>query len=234
VNIFIGDYQGQNGSGPYALTCVPPTGVCDGAGAGTPADLSAGYCTFTVGVTIPASGQAYVNLHLNYGLTGPHVDACGEGSADRYDKVGSDALENRDGADNGTGDLIIPNCREYVFGHACPSATCAGTDMVSNLNEFKGIAGVIGQALFGDEAVGGLTLRLMNGSKVLARGSTDADGFYLLGYKHKGRAANFTVEITGLNMQQVVTLKANGYVEVDWDLLNGLTTVDYGSGWQPK
>jgi hypothetical protein len=32
----------------------------------------------------------------------------------------------------------------------------------------------------------------------------------------------------------VVTLKANGYAEVDWDLLTGLSTVDYGSGWQPK
>jgi hypothetical protein len=234
VTIFLEDYQ--NGSGPYGgLTCVPPKDACDGADAGTDSDLKAGYCTFTVGVTIPASGQVYVNLHLDYGLTGPHVDACpDDGTADRYDKDGSNALENRDGADNGTGDLAIPNCQPYVFGHACPSATCAGTDMVSSLNEFKGIAGVIGQTMLGDEAVPGLKLQLMNGSTVLARGSTDADGFYLLNYKHKGKAANFTVDIVGLNMRQVVTLKANGYAEVDWDLLTGLSTVDYGSGWQPK
>ena len=45
----------QDGSGAYALTCVAPSGTCDGAGAGTPANLTAGYCTFTVDVQIPAS-----------------------------------------------------------------------------------------------------------------------------------------------------------------------------------
>jgi hypothetical protein len=228
----------QDGSGPYGLTCGAPAGACDGADAGTPADLSTGHCTFTVGVMIPASGQAYVNLHLDYGLTGPHVDACSDGVADRYDSKavtdGFDALENRDGSDNGTGDLIIPNCQDYVFAHDCPSATCVGSDTVSSLNDFKGIAGIIGQTMLADEGVSGLKLRLMNGSTVLATGSTDADGFYLLGYKHKGKAASFTVEIAGSNMKQDVTLKANGYAEVDWDLLTGLATVDYGSGWQPK
>jgi len=228
----------QDGSGAYALKCVPPAGTCDGAGAGTPADLSAGYCTFTVDVTFPASGQVYLNLHLDHGLTGPHVDACSDGLADRYDSKpvsgGVDALENRDGADNGTGDLAIPNCQEYEFAHACPTATCFGSDVVSSVNEFKGIAGVLGQIMLADEAVSGQSLRLLNGKTVVATGTTDADGFYLLNYKHKGKAANFTVEIVGSGLKQVVTLKANGYVAVDWDLATALATVDYGSGWSPK
>lgn len=228
----------QNGSGAHQLTLRAPTGTCDGAGAGTPANLAAGYCTFTVDVHVPPSGQAYVNLHLDNGLKGPHTDACNDGMADRYDSKavsgGADALENRDGADDGTGDLAIPQCQAYTFAHACPTATCVGADVVSSVNEFKGVAGVLGQAMLADEAAPGLTLRLLGGKTVVTTAKTDADGFYLLTYKHKGKAANFTVEIVGAGLTQVVTLKANGYVEVDWDLLTGLTTTDYGSGWEPK
>jgi hypothetical protein len=42
------------------------------------------------------------------------------------------------------------------------------------------------------------------------------------------------VQVVGSKLQQVVTLKANGYVQVNWDLLTGAATTEYGSGWAPK
>ena len=80
----------------------------------------------------------------------------------------------------------------------------------------------------------GLQLRLLKGNSVVATGTSDADGFYMLNYKHTGKAADFTVQIVGSKLQQVVTLKANGYVQVNWDLLTGAGTTEYGSGWAPK
>jgi hypothetical protein len=43
---------------------------------------------------------------------------------------------------------------------------------------------------------------------------TDLDGFYMITYKHKGKAADFTVRLPDLNRQTVVRLKANGYAVV--------------------
>jgi type 1 fimbria pilin len=108
-------------------------------------------------------------------------------------------------------------------------------DTVASLNEFKRIGGVVGQTMVAEEtAVAGMPLRLLKGTSVVASGTTDADGFYLLNYKHTGKAANFTVQIVGSKLQQVVTLKANGYVQVDWDLATGAAKTEYGSGWTPK
>jgi hypothetical protein len=235
----------RNDSGPYGLTCVSPTGTCDGAKAGTPADLDDGYCTFTVDVKIPASGQAYVNLHLDYGLKGPHVDACSDGTEDRYDAKpvtgGVDALENLDETsataydDDLAGDLIIPQCQDYMFGHACETpATCVGMDTVSSVNEFKKLGGVVGQLMSDANPVSGTQVRLLKGTTVVASGTTDADGFYLLGYKHTGKAADFTVQVVGSALKQLVTLKANGFAEVDFDAAGGTSTVEYGAGWTPK
>ena len=129
----------------------------------------------------------------------------------------------------------MPNCQEYTFGHACEAPEdCAGTDTVSSLNEFKRIGGVLGQTMLGAEAAAGLKVRLLKGTTVVASGTSDADGFYLLAYKHTGKAANFAVQIVGMGLQQVVTLKANGYAQVNWNLDTGTATTEYGAGWTPK
>ena len=50
---------------------------------------------------------------------------------------------------------------------------------------------------------------------------TDSDGWYLLSYKWTGKAATFYVTITpptgyGAPVTKAITLKSNGYVEVDY------------------
>jgi len=54
---------------------------------------------------------------------------------------------------------------------------------------------------------------------VIVRGVTDEDGWYLLNYKHTGKAANFYVTLTPPGkpgQTQTVTLKANAYFQVDF------------------
>ena len=68
------------------------------------------------------------------------------------------------------------------------------------------------------------TLKDATGKTVLATGVTDKDGFYALNYKQTGKAANFIVTLG--NVSYVVTLKANGWAEVDYDVTTGTWLVD--------
>jgi len=45
---------------------------------------------------------------------------------------------------------------------------------------------------------------------------TDEDGWYMWQYKHKGRRADYTVELPAYNLAQTVTLKGNAFVVVDF------------------
>ena len=96
-----------------------------------------GHCTFTVDTNIPDSGLLYLNVHLDYGLKGPWVDAnpCDDGP-DRYDQGaedqdfgGWDALVNND---TETGPLALPNCDTYGFSHTDGVDTF--DDAVQNVN----------------------------------------------------------------------------------------------------
>lgn len=78
VQFGIADYLagGTNASGVTCNQVLGPNG--------------AGFCTFTVAVQAPPSGSGmiYVNVHLDYGLKGPMVDAnpANDGLLDRYDR----------------------------------------------------------------------------------------------------------------------------------------------------
>ena len=53
-------------------------------------------------------------------------------------------------------------------------------------------------------------------NKLLATVSTDSDRWYRWGYKYTGKAATFTVKLPAYNQSQVVTLKANGFLVVNF------------------
>ncbi len=48
---------------------------------------------------------------------------------------------------------------------------------------------------------------------------TDQDGFYLINYKHTGKAAVFQVRVPEYGLMKEVTLKANGFAVVIFDNL---------------
>jgi hypothetical protein len=218
-------FDGAGKIGHDDVTCDK---VCGPPGAGS--------CTFVVDVLIPASGQAYLNVHLDYGLKGVHEDAnpCNDGLADRYDQgnssgtgfadVGFDAWVNNDTQDGALG-IGIADCTDYAFGHSDGQQTF--DDAVQNLNVFKPIAGAFGRSGDSQSGLGhgGLKLTLAKSSNpgtILQTAITDQDGFYTLPYKHKGKPAWYTVSLydefgTGLLGSIGVELQGNGWTQIDFD-----------------
>jgi hypothetical protein len=120
------------------VSCAAPTGTaCDG----TPGPDSGGRCSFTAEVQIPSSGEAYLNLHLDYGLKGARLDLCGDGSPERYDWAvnasvgGLDALVSTAPAPP-AGDVAIANCTDYTFGHQAGASAVAFAVTAENVNRF--------------------------------------------------------------------------------------------------
>jgi hypothetical protein len=180
---------------------------------------------------MPESGQAYVNIHLDYGVKGTQTDANPiDGTRDRYAKgLPPVAPEPLCGSysDALAGNVVaLATCTTYGFSHTATigaSPPVAGGDSVQNINEFKKIAGGFGRVGRSDDGSGfpGVTATLIRQStrKVVATGVTDEDGYYALPYKHTGKREWFLV-VLGQGSSAVSTLvelKANGWVEVSYD-----------------
>jgi hypothetical protein len=204
-----------------------------------------GTCTFVVDVKIPDSGQAYLNVHMDYGLKGASVDAndgvvragtvC-DGEGDRYDLGaldpvfgGWDALHNVDtDTDNPPvyGELALENCKSYDFSH--DDGTDVFEDQVQSLNIFKRIKGVYGP-VFESATESGVSaawievFRVSTG-ELVASGVSDEDGYYAIPYKHTGKRAQYDVVLNGGEITQRVQLKANGWAEVSFDVSTGTST----------
>jgi len=218
----------KNGTSNSVLDCDQVVGPVNTSTPG------AGFCTLSLLVTIPASGQAYVNVHLDYGFKGPFTDVNPVNTyADRYDKGSPDGISYDALVNNSTNDgpLAIDSCTPYMFSHdveGCTTETCA--DTVYNVNLFKKIAGCFGLATNSSngEVVAGLSAKLYDSANKLVKSSvTDKDGFYALEYAHKGKPALYKVCLSGgsFNKCQVVELRANGWSEVTFDVYTGTALV---------
>ncbi len=203
-----------------------------------------GFCTFVVEATYPDSCQLYVNVHLDYGLKGPHLDAnpCDDGVTDRYEAaagsspwMSSDALVN----DSDPSVVAITDCQDLEFSHT--DGTDAFSDIVQNLNQYKGLAGGFGRghkSENGDGVEGAIvTLTLLSTNEVVAQGTTDEDGYYLLPYQHKGKRALYLITLWGAGapMDQLIELQANGWAEVNFDVSTGAIDASWkGQDTGPK
>jgi hypothetical protein len=209
-------------SGPLDSTC--PASTCL-----TPAgDVTAGFTvtygpssvvcgsssgsgqTITVNGIMPSTGFLFVAVHLDYGLKGcPAYNQDSSGSAVAC----------------GTSTVLIPAVQSYNFGVA-GTDTC--TSVLQSFNVFKKNPGVGGGANRNTVA-DGVTVKepvpncaaVLKDAKgaILASGTTDGDGWYMLSYKYTGKATTLYVTLTppgGKAQTQTITLKANGYVQVDF------------------
>ncbi|MBI3458435.1 MAG: carboxypeptidase regulatory-like domain-containing protein [Candidatus Rokubacteria bacterium] len=92
------------------------------------------------------------------------------------------------------------------------------TRTVQSQNVFKhdpGLGGLVTDSA--GNPMPGVRVEIYDSSnKLLGRVSTDEDGYYLFEYKHTGKAATFTVKLPGYGQQKSVTLKANGFVIVNF------------------
>jgi hypothetical protein len=221
------------------------TTLCDAV----PGPGGSGFCYVQVPVlAVPATGQVYVNMHLDYGLKGNHLDVNPEdGIVDRYDNALSfsawgslDALENTATED---GPVAIADCQDYLFSH--DDGTDAFTDNAQNLNMFKRVAGVVGSttAASTGQVLANVPFTLVRDSNglVVSTAETDDDGFYLLEYKHKGKRTWFTINIDYIDedgaiqhFEQQVELKGNALLEASYNPITGEWDVIYGAGYGKK
>jgi len=204
-------------------------------------DGTGNFCTLSLfDVAIPESGIVYVNVHLDFGLKGPHVDAnpCDDELVDRYDRGMLSEWESADAyvdtADDLLAELALADCQDYVFSHHDGNASF--DDTVQSLNVFKPIFGALGRCKHsndGSPCHKGSVLALVrkDSGEVVKTGMTDKDGFYVLQYKHKGPPALYIVILQdGSVISQEIELQDNGWVEVNFDLDTETSTVNYGKG----
>ncbi|HEX6850742.1 MAG TPA: hypothetical protein VF139_04985, partial [Candidatus Polarisedimenticolaceae bacterium] len=175
----------------------------------------------TFQVTIPQGGFVYINQHLDDGLKGPQIDLNGNG-ADRYLQGSSEVALDPLNYPN-LSNVLIPEMAWHEFCTSNSTGFNAGCDQIQNDNTFKKNPGVAGAAQYagGDKPAKGLTVELVNPNRaVVGTAVTDSDGFYQITYKHKGKAAQYTVRFSqdpaknvGCTQSKVATLKGNGYDE---------------------
>lgn len=169
--------------------------------------------------TVPASGLVYVTIHLDYGFK----KVTGWQLASNLTSIqGPDT--NLDGTPDGfgSGPITIASPQSYGFSFGVNGTTHSFSP--SSCNKIKKMVGIIGNtvaAVTGDP-VGSARVQLFGPTGTLLETTTsDLDGFYVLSYKFKGKAATYTVKLPEHGKQKSVTLKANGYARINFeDLLS--------------
>jgi hypothetical protein len=189
----------------------------------------------TFQITIPDTGFAYVNQHLDDGLKGPQVDKNGDGSPDalRYAAGGGDQALWPTGSGPHEGQVLIPELFTHTFsvssGPVGGPFTLLGSDAVQNDNAFKKNPGVSGRLTIGPTdsgtAIAGQLVELKDGGTVVGSAVTDVDGMFLIAYKHTGKETIYQVVIPtqpagtsspAAPVSQDVSLKANGIASANF------------------
>jgi alpha-tubulin suppressor-like RCC1 family protein len=163
--------------------------------------------TVSVKLSVPDSGVVFLSVHLDYGL---------KGQTGYTRNAAGDAVDCATGAR-----VLVPNNGSSEFS---VSGAANDTTSIQNINVFKknpGIAGVVLQRTSAEPVPGTtVTLTTAKGTLIASR-LTDEDGFYAIVFKHKGKAATYYVSIvtpSGHTQKKAVTIKANGYVTVDFSV----------------
>ena len=82
-----------------------------------------------------------------------------------------------------------------------------------------------------DPVAPGIAVQLIRDGTVVKSGTTDNDGFFTLVYKHTGKAAQYTVKLGApYNLSKTVTLKANGWTSVIFDVDTRTATSETACG----
>jgi len=116
-------------------------------------------------------------------------------------------------------DLTINEPQTYTLSFTTTTGGSIGdTQTTQSINEFKRPAGFLG---FAENQLGipkkGARVQVYSPTgSLLGTVYTDEDGYYLFEYKHKAKAATYTVKLPAYNMAQPVTLKSNGFLVVNF------------------
>jgi len=176
------------------------------------------FTTVTVSGVVPATGFAYVTIHLDYSLkktsgwknlgTSTLNPVSGLSILDMFNQIGF-----------GSGAVTIHGYEVYNFSRTVGGDTASSTP--SSFNEIKKFAGFLGfvtDKLTGDPVKGKKVVIKSPTGSILSTLYTDADGYYMLEYKHRAKSATYTVQLPDYGKSVAVTVKANGFVPLDFEV----------------
>jgi hypothetical protein len=170
--------------------------------------------TITVNGTVPSTGTAYITIHLDYGLKGtPGWNK----SADGLDTAINTTVPP---APTG-GKIEIKSPQDYLFFWVYGSVQDEETpESINNFKKFAGFGGVVQDC--NAIPTEGVKVEILSPTGTLLPGAdqlfTDADGIYLLAYKHTGKQANYTVQLPAYlpELKQTVPVKSNSFALVNF------------------
>ncbi len=179
------------------------------------------YSTITVNGPVPSTGQAYIWIHLDYGLkkttgyakvtdlkTGTRVCDLSKSSP------GDDSDANA--TLRGTATVSICDNDSYVFSAMGTITLGSASSSVQNNNVFKRDPGVAGLVTDGSVTpVAGATVQIFdNNGKLVALVMTDQDGYFSYSFKYTGKQSTYSIVVTTswCTVTQYFTIKSNQFV----------------------
>ncbi len=113
-----------------------------------------------------------------------------------------------------------PRLQAYNFARTVGGDTSTTTP--SSYNEIKKFAGFLGFVVDTVDRRPGQGCRQVKifspTNTLLTTQTTDEDGYYMFEYKHKAKSATYTVKLPAYNKSTAVTVKANGFAPVNFDV----------------
>ncbi len=166
------------------------------------------YAEIALTATESHSGFVYIAVHLDYGLK-KNLGSLSVGSSNQA-----------------IGSLTILDQNVYVFAAQGPGGFDTQDGKIRNMNVFKrdpGFGGLVLDAN-GDPVQGATVKVFTSGGALLGTVVTDEDGWYMFSYKHKGKSAAYTIQMSfshggvDYTLQETVTVKANSFALVNFIL----------------
>ncbi len=168
--------------------------------------------TTTVFLTgpVPSTGLVYVTIHMDYGLRNQDFYKNNTGSSSGPFPV---SCSNNPCAQWTTNTaVIIGTPQTYLFSVAGSMSTTTSPASVNNFKKDPGFAGVVTD-LNGNPIVGATVNVYDSNGKLVAAGTTDINGVYMISYKYTGSQTWFTIKVSSPLFSSpqtaTVTMKSN-------------------------
>jgi hypothetical protein len=166
---------------------------------------------------VPSTGTAYVTIHLDYGLKGTTNWIK---SLDGLDTAINSSVPPAPGPPVVGGKIEIKSPQEYLFFSVYGSVEDKATpESLNNFKKFAGFGGVVEDCNAIPKE--GVKVEILGPTGLVPEANnlfTDADGIYLLPYKHTGKQAEYTVQLPAYlpALKQKVPVKANSFAIVNF------------------
>jgi uncharacterized repeat protein (TIGR01451 family) len=174
--------------------------------------------TVMINGTVPSSGLFYVTIHLDYGLKKTSGwKNLGTSTLNPVTNTSILDMQNLTGFGNDA--VTIHGYEVYNFSWSDGTNTYTSTPSSYNeIKKFAGFMGIVSNSTTGNPVANAKVVIYDPYGKVLTTLYTDADGYYMFEYKHKAKSATYTVKMPNYGKSVSVTVKANGFAAIDFEV----------------